>query len=343
MMASLSLALLPSTVEARERWPLALAFGSARLGLHTLLLEHPEGSEALTFLFAKRLGVHPDQNAGPHIVHYNMSASPVLRYEHNINGGIPSDTIELGQLTFEVDPESRAKSSVVAGIQGAAGASAFLTTGTILSVSGLKGYRKSVTDPLAIRESEWQVALSYTSDTWYYMDASIGRSKVYRELADDFKKYRSVTFGKIVNRPHSVHEISASILRMDESTFEQNRIRFNVSSLNPDIGFWRLGFEFGETVEGALAPRLSIFSSYSNEIFGKPTTISFQATDKRGGDLFGVSRDENVFAIQVNRNISNNFIAYTSVENTMSSIDSFSETVVELGFSVNLQSPFSGG
>lgn len=315
----------------QERWPLALAFGSPRLAFHSLLAEQPKGSRGYVFSLARRLAVQPGQRF-PDVVQYGVTVSPVLRHEYNVNGGIPSDYLRIGDFLFKVDPDSRAKNAVMAGLRASAGLSVAVAKGAVLSFSGYKEYRRAVGDDLSVREHGGAVTLSHTRDDWSYIDVSAGQYEKRRKLGDDSTKYAVVTVGRIIGSAEATRDVSGTFMRIRDNSTWQNRVRFNVASVNPHLGLWRLSVEAGDRLEGRLLPTLSVTGAYSNILFGSPTTLSLSAIQERGGKFFGTERRDDILVARADRRFGRRLDGYVSVERRNSSIEAFSHTNIEAGF-----------
>lgn len=310
---------------------MALAFGSPRLAFHSLLAEQPEGSRGYVFSLARQLGVQPEQGF-PDVVQYGVTVSPVLRHEHNVNGGIPSDYLRIGDFLFKVDPDSRARNAVMAGLRASAGLSMAVAKGSVLSFSGYKEYRRAIGEDLSVGEHGGAVTLSHTRDDWSYIDVSAGQYEKRRKLGADSTKYAVATVGRIIGSAGVTQDVSGTFMRIRDNSSWQNRVRFNIASINPRLGLWRLSVEAGDRMDGRLLPTLSVTGVYSNIIFGSPTTLSLSAIQERGGEFFGTERRDDILIARADRRFSRKLSGYVSVERRDSNVEAFSNTNVEAGF-----------
>jgi hypothetical protein len=114
------LALCAMPVQAQpyaHHWQAAMEAPSPRLRLFALMAERPQGAGQAVAALQKGQGFAHLAGQGPQIVASGVSLGPVLRYDNNINGGTPGDTILIGGLPFTISPDARAISGMVFGAE----------------------------------------------------------------------------------------------------------------------------------------------------------------------------------------------------------------------------------
>lgn len=320
---------------AAETWELSAEFGTPRQALHSILEAEPAGAEGLTYLLAKSIGVAPDQGHGPVVLSYGAAITPLVSHDSNVNGGIPSDTISLGGLVFDVDPEARAVSAMTAGVQVSAAMNFLLAPRTILSFSARQSHRRSLHGGFSIKERIGIASISHSFDNWFYVDASGGRRTQTKKLSDDESSFRTITLGRIIGNPRSTSDLSASFAQVKTGDVWQDRYRVDLLHSDAQIGFLRLGLERGARISGVLLPEWSAAMSYSNFIMGKPSTITLAKTVETGGDIFGVPREDRTVSIAFDRTLNDKVSGFVAYKRTNSTIEAFSENTLAAGLTIN--------
>ena len=98
-----------------HHWQAAMQGGSARLPLFALMVQRPQGAAETVASLQQGQGFGHIAGQGPQRLSSGLSLSPILRYDNNINGGTPGDSILIGGLPFTIPAESRALSGVIWG------------------------------------------------------------------------------------------------------------------------------------------------------------------------------------------------------------------------------------
>lgn len=133
LLAALAGGASPAGADDLPGWAAAMSSGSERLALYALERARPAGSEGYRAELARRIGALHPPGAGPMLVDRGASAWPILSYSRNFNGGVPGETIMIGDLEWTIDPDDRARSGVVIGAGAGAAAQFSYAAGSVLT------------------------------------------------------------------------------------------------------------------------------------------------------------------------------------------------------------------
>lgn len=335
ILAALPFLAFPALAEAEGLTPILLEFGTPRAQLWAILKETPQGGAAFAFSLADQLALNPDRKDFPFLAGTILSFSPLLKYDRNVNNGFKGDTIYIWGLPFEVDEGTRAVEATTVGGAVSSGVSFGVARGTTLTLSGRSEYQRAIGKEFEIFTSAAAVNLGYTAQNWTYMNAGFLLNEEKRALSDETTKIASFTAGKMLGEGHRyLHDVSVTFIRAEEKSTWQSRVRIDWTGTFSDAGMFKLGLERGREIDGVLLPRTTVTASYSNIMFGAPTTVSAFYSKKTGGQFFGAARNDNIYKIKAERKINQRVSAYLSYESKESTVSSFNEAGVDIGFNI---------
>jgi hypothetical protein len=331
----LSLMMSPLAASAEGMTGLMLEFGQPRTLLKSIIEEKPQGAANFAFRLADRLALNPARESWPYLSGTSLTFTPLLQYDRNVNNGFKGDTIYIWGLPFAVDEASKAVEAVTAGAAIASGLSFGIAKGTTLSMSGRAAYQRAIGKEFEVFNNTVSVNLGYTSQSWEYLNAGILVNEETRGSASQSTNLASITAGKILGGfGDHLHDVSMTLSRIEENSTWQNKARIDWTGAFEDYGVFKVGLERGQKINGTLLPKATITTSYSNVIFGAATTLSVYYGEKTGGNFFGVARDDKNYQIRADRKVTNRVNVFVSYENKNSTIDSFDESGVDLGFNI---------
>jgi hypothetical protein len=329
------LALSSLAVKADDLTPYLLEFGTARSQLWGILAERPEGGSSYAFALADQLGLNPDRGTWPYRAAATLRFSPLLGFDRNVNNGFVGDVISISGIPYRVEEASKAVRAVAIGAAVSGAISFGVAQGTTLTFSGRGAYERAVGKRFEVFNSTAAVNLGYTAQDWTYANAGFLVNEERRDLGDESIKVASWTIGRIFGEAHShLHDLSGTFVRAEENATWQSRLRVDWTGTFADYGVFKVGLEGGEEIEGTLLPRVTVTAAYSNLIFGKPTTISAVYTHKTGGLIFGETREDHTYRVSLDRKINERFSISVSAERKDSSLDSFDDSYIDIGFQI---------
>ncbi|PTR12508.1 hypothetical protein ACN9JG_21225 (plasmid) [Cereibacter azotoformans] len=318
--------------DALSEWRLAQEFGAARLLLKTLLKERPAGGEKYAILVAESLSLSR-QGVTPR-PRLTFGIAPVVEYDHNINGGFPVDEISIGPFTFVVDPESRARSGLTFGLRADAGASLAVADGLLFTLSAYGTARHSFEHDLNVLKYSTTACLKYTSRTWSYVDACASEYNLRRDLSEEERFFRSVTFGRVFSTGNASHDVAVTALHQRYLGDSQRRLRLSVSSVVREVGAFDFGVSVGDGPDGVLAMTQGVDVGFGSVLWGQPTRVSLAYLREEGGVFFGQDRSDERWLLRANRRLSPSVDGYVSLERKNSSLEAFTESLFNIGFEI---------
>jgi len=332
LIAALPLIASSFAADAESLTRLSLEFGQPRTLLWSILEEKPAGAEEFAFRLADQLALNPDRKSWPYLSGASLTFTPLLKYDRNVNNGFEGDTIYIGDDPWVLN--QRAVEAATIGGALAGGLSFGIAQGTTLSLSGRFEYRRAIGKEFEVFDNTASVNLGYTAQDWTYLNAGFLVNEEKRALAEDNVRIASFSIGRLFGEAgNQLHDISGTYIRAEENSTWQSRARVDWTGTFVNYGVFRLGLERGEKIDGSVLPEVTIAASYSNVIFGSPTTVSAYYTRETGSDTYG-PREVDLYKIRVDRAISDRVSLYMSYERKDSTLDSFDNSGVDFGLNI---------
>ena len=320
-----------SAVRGQELTGLLLEFGSLRGALFGLLQERPAGTARLAFTLADLTGLNPDRLAYPYIAHKSWSISPALRYESNINGGINADTIYVYGLPFAVDEKSKAISDTTGGIAMSSSLHIAAAHGVILTMAAKGEYRHALKKNFSVRSASFNIGLSKNFENMRYIQALAYVGGRWTDFQHGKNYSAALTYGRLTGSARQLQDMSLTVARVFNNKVWQNRLRANWSLGLPAAGYFTLSLEKGERIAGEMLFDYAIGLSWSDFLFGRATSFSLSHREEKGIRIAGTEREDRVWSLRAERRISANLNGYIAVEKRDSTVDAFSDTLLDLG------------
>lgn len=334
LIAALPLIASSFAADAESLTRLSLEFGQPRTLLWSVLEEKPAGAEEFAFRLADQLALNPDRKRWPYLSGASLTFTPLLKYDRNVNNGFEGDTIYIGDAPWVLDEDQRAVEAATIGGALAGGLSFGIAQGTTLSLSGRFEYRRAIGKEFEVFDNTASVNLGYTAQDWTYLNAGFLVNEEKRALAEDNVRIASFSIGRLFGEAgNQLHDISGTYIRAEENSTWQSRARVDWTGTFVNYGVFRLGLERGEKIDGSVLPEITISTSYSNVIFGSPTTLSAYYTRETGSDNYG-PREVDLYKIRIDRAISDRVSLYMSYERKDSTLDSFDNSGVDFGLNI---------
>lgn len=331
----LPLLLSPLAASAEGLTSLLLEFGQPRTLLWGILEEKPEGAANLAFHLADQLALNPDRKNWPYMLGTSLTFAPLLKYDRNVNNGFKGDTIYIWGLPFAVDEDTKAVEAATVGGAVSSGMSFGIAQGTTLTVSGRAEYQRAIGKEFEVFNNTAAVNVGYTSQRWAYLNASVLVNEEKRALTNENIKVAALTAGKLFGEAGSqLHDISGTFTRVEDKSTWQSRARVDWTGTFANYGVFKLGLEHGKKIDGTLLPKITVTTSYSNIIFGAATTVSAYYSKRTGGYFFGAIREDDIYKIRADRKVTDRVSAYVSYERKVSTIGSFDDSGVDVGFNI---------
>lgn len=174
--ATACLAFLSGTAHAESpaEWEAAIATKSPRLILFSLLKENPRGSGRVQLAFARSLGFTHRENDRLRLGRPQISLTPILKYDENVNGGIPGESFNLGPFEFKIDEDSRAKAGYVLGASISATFRLIYARGSSLDFNLGATFRHAPAIDVTRQTTQSSVCMNHYVGSWTWLSTCSG-------------------------------------------------------------------------------------------------------------------------------------------------------------------------
>ena len=325
--------LFSAPVQAGTIWDAMSLTGSQRLYIYAL--SQPGMGKKEHAVRAKILG-----NMGfvGHVGQVSSSAlkfHPVLRYDNNVNGGFPTDSVTVGSMTFVLNPKDVRVSGVLMGAGLDGGFAMPLANGLALSTQVSAEYAMDFEHGLAKGRASGQVCLNKMANpsTWldacaqtWYSEYDLGSSTGYGVSVAAHKDFM---MGKSINEVtvqlRGTHNGGSGI---DGYNQQLASVRLT-SALSSGVALFG-GVDVGTKVDGYQVMRERAVFGISGRIGGKISSVSLSAQNDRGGMWLGQARHDRTYALTVTQQITKKLTLSASLTRTKSSADVYDGTVYGL-------------
>lgn len=307
---------------------------SPRLLFYTLVETRPPGTDRTLAVLMQGLGFLHKQGQGPQPAWNFTSVQPVLRYEPNINGGLPGDQIEIGSLIFQIDEDSQAVSGPVVGAELGKSIGWSVGTGQTLSVSGTVELVYSPDYKITQTNANLQTCLRSYLEQWRFLDICGGAIYEQEDLGEANTQYLSANYAKAFSSGAGTHLANIFVLQEFQDRYEKASLSLGLESYLNDFGVVTGRVAWGQKIEGENTLLYGAYVNYGRPVLGVGTNIGL-SWEREGGDvLFGSDRSDDVITLDLTAQISPTLSATLSIENRQSSIDLFDGTAISLDLNV---------
>lgn len=314
-----------------EEWENALNEGSPRLLLFTLIKEEPQGADGLVQQLLRNTGmIHEADTA--QLISSSTYAQPLLSYDYNINGGIPSDTIQLGPFEFIIDEESRAKSGFLLGGKVGHGRKYSLDLGQTLSV-GLSGsfeysFEHKISKTVGTAFGCYEKYLQ----NWSFMDLCLSANMVNREETSDGVVSPSMALSKYFTTDLGSHEVKASFGGILTQNYSKPYLNISGTTIFPDFGAVSISLYASQPAEGYNTRRWGAGIGLGRSVFGKYTKLRANYFVEDGSSIFGSDRDDEIVSIGLERQLNDYAKIRLTAQTRSSTISAYSAEEFNVGF-----------
>lgn len=269
----------------------------------------------------------------------HFKVKPVLRYDNNVNGGFPADSVTVSGLTFTIDPTARRVSGLLAGIGVEGGFAMPLADGLALSTEVSAEYAGDFEHGLWKGRAQGQACLNKMVSTATWLDACAQAWYSGYELGDSRGVGASLAAHHDFRLGHSLNEVSAQISQTHSmgsgmEAYDQQVLSLRMSGAYSNGVALFGGLDFGTKVEGSMVMRERAMFGLATKVAGRPSSISISAQKLRGGMWLGEPRHDTVYTLNVSHQVSEKIGLAVSMTRTKSTAGVFSDTVFGLNASL---------
>lgn len=240
------------------------------------------------------------------ITRTNLSFSPVLTHDSNINGGYGSTTIIIDGLNFNVDKDYEALDGILLGGSVSTGLRMALGHKTALSLSGSTSLAWSPEHDMWKNSVNASACVNhmFTVQTWSYgcLDAS------YRsiDLGESTRYGARVGVNQLFFSGIGLHEVTAEIQHNEhESGKDYDQDVVSVSMTTALTGGYSVAFgaQLGEGVEEVSVMRHRVFAGVGFELFDRPSSVTVGLQKNDGGIFLGSPVENEISSISVSHQV----------------------------------------
>lgn len=329
LLAIAALTLATPASAAEGPWREALMSGSTRLVLYSMSQSPPAGSEQFIGQALTRIGATP-KPVPPRLSGY---VRPLVSWDNNFNNRIPGKSFMLGNLELTVDPDSRAASGLVLGVE--AGAQTVWRTGfgSTLTLGGWATLETLASKDMVRRGAGVSLCHAGYQGNWTWLDLC-ARLRLSDLPLDPTERETRLSAGltHVFTAQNSAHEASITLASTKSTGAARPSLAFGLTSAIPDIGTTRLQVEFAKEIQGQLGRTFSFQAGLTRELFGKPMDFDIGYSRNTGGMFFGNPRRDTRTTISIARPINDNIRASVSYFRTRSTADVFSDKGISINF-----------
>lgn len=312
-------------------WRAALSSGSERLALFSLgRLNEPDAAPLISGLARLAGGAHqPGRGLQP--VQRRMSVRPILTYGRNFNGGVPGESITLGGLDFLIDPDDRAKSGVIAGVEISGAASFSYASGSILRLSA------SATAEALPAHDLWRTSVATTICAqnfiggWTWLDGCIGLSGLRRSYDRD-QVQRNLSFGPttLFHAGGIDQQVTAQFVMIDRSAGSQPGLSLKWIGAVPDLGAVIVQGQVRRSLSGEQTRIRQLDLWLRRPVRGREVGLGLSVGQDRGEQVFGQDRRDTVTMLYLDLPVTEEFGLQAGLGRRNSNIELYDETLVDV-------------
>lgn len=304
--ASLLMILGAAGAQAQERPGIldALAL-SGSSNLTTYALSHPQLPRELHRVRTQLLVRDGFRGRPGQVMDKQISLSPILTYDGNINGGAVGDSLIIGGLRFEVEKEQVSKGGILmgAGVDGRANINLARNIALQLSFGGWAAWSpeheiskggvnasaclaRQLSPATRMRGCARAYHLEYELGKTQRASVEIGGSHAYA----GFNGFNEVDLAVRQERSFGGGVEDQRILSARHTVARRNGLSFTV------------GGNLGSSTERiSMRERISVVAA--KRIVGRPTSIMLSAQNNRGGMFLGEGRSERIYSASISRQV----------------------------------------
>lgn len=329
--ATYAFSVLPVSAAPQDVLPGAMMSGSPRLLAFSL--ERP-GLPANAKIAARKVlaGAGHDKVAG-----FNQTdtrVGPFLRYDSNLNGGVPFDTISVGGYKFLINKENVAAAGVLVGasadmrhIRGLGNGLAFeAQAGISLGYAPEKKLQK--------HQAGAQACLRQKASSSLYLHGCVEATWQSVDLGDETHVAARAGLSKLFAAAGGVHEATGEI-RLDRligtDGFTQPTAALKLLSAWGNATVTTIGIDLGKSVEDRMVMKRGVSFGVTKPIAGKLTSLEVEWQENAGGMFLGKPREDRNLSLTVTRALKQRISMSMGVFTTDSSADAFDRSGVQVG------------
>lgn len=285
---------LPAWAQQPDRTEAALLSGSPRLAAFALMRDRPAGQAPLLARLLHQEGMLRDGRPAPALLSRHLTARPLLRWDDNINGGIPGETLTVGGIDLTVSPESRARGGLVLGLAASGNARYRLAPGRMLRLASQATAVYSPRHDLSRQDLGLGACVAQHLGEWRFVDLCGGYAFGRTDLSNSHLAWTGLRGSGLFEMAGGLHELSLGLRQTWRKDYRQAFADLSLDSALSGIGAVGLRLSAGERVDGHNAIRYRAGLSLTRPIRKRPVTFGIGWQREEGSTLFGTPRRDDI-------------------------------------------------
>ncbi|MBW3243628.1 hypothetical protein KUV57_13220 [Epibacterium sp. DP7N7-1] len=266
----------------------------------------------------------------------NLSFSPVMTQDSNINGGYASDSFTVSGIPFTIGKEYEAVGGLVVGVSGSGRARIALGNDTALDLRAGASLGYAPDHDMYKINVATSACVEHMVNYSTYLHGCIDAGYRDYDLGETYQAAARVGVSRVFTSDYGVHEAKAELkLRyMDGGNeYDQAIASFSLSSAFPGPYALNVGLQLGEEVDGVLVMRERAMVGLGFMAFDRPTSVSLAVQSNRGGKWLGEDLTQTVTSLSLSHQFSNKITISGFVSQANSSDSFFDDTQYGLNVS----------
>ena len=263
------------------------------------------------------------------VAYTNLSFSPVMTQDSNINGGYASDSFTVAGIPFRIGEEYEAVGGLVLGMSGSGRARISLGTDTALDLRAGASFGYAPEHDMFKVSAVASACLEHMIDYSTYAHACLDANYRKYDLGETYRTDARLGMSRVFGSDFGMHEASFELQfrRVDSgSKYTQRIASFSLNSAIPGPYAVNMGFQLGEAVDGVMVMQERVFVGLGFLAFDRPTSVSLAVQNNRGGQWLGEDLTQTVTSISVSHQFSNKLSVSGFVSRADSSDSFFDDT-----------------
>lgn len=287
----------PSPAQPVPLWMLAQRDGSDRVLRHALRFEQPQGAEQAVARIDRAHGFpgpdHPRRYALPP----SVALAPEFGFDPNFNGGFEARSVTISGLEFEVEPASRARPELYAGVRAGFRQVFVWSEGQVLSVQLAGTWRQALGSALRYRDATGQVCSETHPDRSTGVDLCLRRTLTWRERGRADVTTASLGVSRVFAAREALIETSATLAREFRSIGARTTASLGARRIDRRLGALSASLFVAEPVPGLSLPVLSATLGYGRYVGSRYWRVGVRHMRERGGRVVGQPLERNEYAL----------------------------------------------
>lgn len=299
---ALLLALSPRLQAGVTEAEAALLSGSPRLALRVLEGAGGAASRRVSDQLRRELGF-AHSGPGLQLLRREGGLRPVLRYDDNINNGIPGRELILAGLPFVVDAGSRARAGLLLGAQVNGAALWSWAPGGTLSFAAGAGAEHAIRHDLSVRTAWGSACLSQRSATWTWVGLCQALTRERRELGRSDSPSTSVSLTQVFRTNTGAQEATAHLGRSERGRAARSFASLSWKLARAGLGAVDLALYTEQRRPGVSTVNYRLSAGLRSLWRKKVITFGLWYGEEGGGQLFGTRRADRIAGLRISATV----------------------------------------